>query len=162
MMEGRLKTESTPSTGEKVPEDVKQSVLAALRSGTGMVAVANEYGLSTHTVAAIRDKAEESDPAFNLAAWKKSTAATLSRFVSKGASKLEEQVEQIPLASLPIAIAIAIDKIQALHDQPQTVIEHRLRVDHQSVNSLFDANGIVIDGEFTEVSDPESIETSRD
>lgn len=68
MMEGRLKTESTPSTGEKVPEDVKQSVLAALRSGTGMVAVANEHGLSTHTVAAIRDKAEESDPAFNLAA----------------------------------------------------------------------------------------------
>ena len=162
MMEGRLKTESTPSTGEKVPEDVKQSVLAALRSGTGMVAVANEYGLSTHTVAAIRDKAEESDPAFNLAAWKKSTAATLSRFVSKGASKLEEQVEQIPLASLPIAIAIAIDKIQALHDQPQTVIEHRLRVDHQSVNSLFDANGIVIDGEFTEVSEPEAIETGRD
>lgn len=162
MMEGRLKTESTPSTGEKVPEDVKQSVLAALRSGTGMVAVANEYGLSTHTVAAIRDKAEESDPAFNLAAWKKSTAATLSRFVSKGASKLEEQVEQIPLASLPIAIAIAIDKIQALHDQPQTVVEHRLRVDHQSVNSLFDANGIVIEGEFTEVSEPESIETSRD
>ena len=162
MMEGRLKTESTPSTGEKVPEDVKQSVLAALRSGTGMVAVANEYGLSTHTVAAIRDKAEESDPAFNLAAWKKSTAATLSRFVSKGASKLEEQVEQIPLASLPIAIAIAIDKIQALHDQPQTVVEHRLRVDHQSVNSLFDANGIVIDGEFTEVSEPEAIETGRD
>jgi transposase-like protein len=161
-MEGRLKTESTPSTGEKVPEDVKQSVLAALRSGTGMVAVASEHGLSTHTVAAIRDRAEESDPSFNLTAWKKSTAATLSRFVSKGASKLEAQVERIPLASLPIAIAIAIDKIQALHDQPQTVVEHRLRVDHQSVNSLFDANGIVLDGEFTEVSEPEPIETSRD
>jgi transposase-like protein len=160
-MEGKLRTESTPSTGEKVPEEIKKSVLEALRSGTGMVAVANEHGLSTHTVAAIRDKAEENDPSFNLAAWKKSTAATLSRFVSKGATKLEEQVEQIPLASLPIAIAIAIDKIQALHDQPQTVVEHRLRVDHQSVNSLFDANGIVLDGEFTEVNDGGAIETGE-
>lgn len=160
-MEGKLKTESTPSTGEKVPEEIKKSVLEALRSGTGMVAVANEHGLSTHTVAAIRDKAEENDPSFNLAAWKKSTAATLSRFVSKGATKLEEQVEQIPLASLPIAIAIAIDKIQALHDQPQTVVEHRLRVDHQSVNSLFDANAIVLDGEFTEVNDGGAIETGE-
>lgn len=160
-MEGKLRTESTPSTGEKVPEEIKKSVLEALRSGTGMVAVANEHGLSTHTVAAIRDKAEENDPSFNLAAWKKSTAATLSRFVSKGATKLEEQVEQIPLASLPIAIAIAIDKIQALHDQPQTVVEHRLRVDHQSVNSLFEANNIVLDGEFTEVNDGGVIETGE-
>lgn len=160
-MEGKLKTESTPSTGEKVPEDIKKSVLEALRAGTGMVAVANEHGLSTHTVAAIRDRAEENDPSFNLAAWKKSTAATLSRFVSKGATKLEEQVEQIPLASLPIAIAIAIDKIQALHDQPQTVVEHRLRVDHQSVNSLFEANNIVLDGEFTEVNDSGAIETGE-
>lgn len=152
-MEGKLKTDSTPSTGDKVPEEVKQSVLAALRSGTGMVAVAQEHGLSTHTVSAIRDKAEDGDPSFNLTAWKKSTAATLSRFVSKGATKLEEQVEQIPLANLPIAIAIAIDKIQALHDQPQTVVEHRLRVDHQSVNSLFDANNIVIEGEFSEVQE---------
>ncbi len=160
-MEGKLRTESTPSTGEKVPEEIKKSVLEALRSGTGMVAVANEHGLSTHTVAAIRDKAEENDPSFNLAAWKKSTAATLSRFVSKGATKLEEQVEQIPLASLPIAIAIAIDKIQALHDQPQTVVEHRLRVDHQSVNSLFEANNIVIEGEFTEVNDGGAIETGE-
>lgn len=160
-MEGKLRTESTPSTGEKVPEEIKKSVLEALRSGTGMVAVANEHGLSTHTVAAIRDKAEENDPSFNLAAWKKSTAATLSRFVSKGATKLEEQVEQIPLASLPIAIAIAIDKIQALHDQPQTVVEHRLRVDHQSVNSLFEANNIVIEGEFTEVNEGGAIETGE-
>jgi hypothetical protein len=73
--------------------------------------------------------------------------------VSKGASKLEEQVEQIPLASLPIAIAIAIDKIQALHDQPQTVVEHRLRVDHQAVNSLFDANNIVLDAELVETDE---------
>lgn len=146
----RLKTSSTPSTGEKVPEDVKKSVLEALRSGTGMVAVAHEHGLSTHTVSAIRDKAEENDPAFNLAAWKKSTAATLSHFAAKGSQRLVDEVDNMPLASLPIAVAIAIDKITALHDQPQTVIEHRLRVDHQSVNDLFHAEGIVIDGEFTE------------
>ena len=154
----RLKTDSTKSSGEAVPQEVKEKVLAALKAGNGMVAVAQEYGLSTHTVSAIRDRAEDADPSFNLAAWKRSTAATLSRFVSKGATKLEEQVEQIPLANLPIAIAIAIDKIQALHDQPQTVVEHRLRVDHQSVNSLFHAEGITIEAEFTEVEPIHNLE----
>ena len=57
----------------------------------------------------------------------------------------------MPLASLPIAIAVAIDKIQALHDQPQTVVEHRLRIDQSQVNELLRSEGMVVEGEFTEV-----------
>ncbi len=162
MMEGRLKTTTNRHTGENLDDEVKQQVLAYLKEGNGIVATAKKFELTTHIVTSLRDKAEESDPAFNLAAWKKQTAATLSHFAAKGSQRLVDEVDRMPLASLPIAIAVAIDKIQALHDQPQTVVEHRLRVDHQSVNSLFDANGIVLEGEFTEVSDPDSIETTRD
>ena len=160
-MEGKLKTTSSRHTGENLPDEVKQEVLAYLKEGNGVVATAKKFELSTHIVTALREKAEEGDPAFNLAAWKKQTAATLSHFAAKGSKRLVDEVDNMPLASLPIAIAVAIDKIQALHDQPQTVVEHRLRVDHQSVNSLFEANNIVIEGEFTEVNDGGAIETGE-
>jgi hypothetical protein len=152
-MEGRLKTDSSRHTGEKLPDEVKTEVLAYLKEGNGIVATANKFKLTTHTVTALRNKAEEDDPSFNLAAWKKQTAATLSHFAAKGSKRLVDEVDKMPLASLPIAIAVAIDKIQALHDQPQTVVEHRLRVDHQAVNSLFDANNIVLDAELVETDE---------
>jgi hypothetical protein len=85
--------------------------------------------------------------------WKKSTAATLSHFVSKGSERLVKEIDDMPLASLPIAIAVAIDKIQALHDQPQTVVEHRLRIDQSSVNELLRSEGMILEGEFTEVTE---------
>ena len=147
----KLATTSNRHTGEQVPDDIKKEVLAYLKDGNGMAAAAKEFGLSVNTVQALRRNAEDVDAEFNLAAWKKSTAATLSHFASKGSKRLVDEIDNMPLASLPIAIAVAIDKIQALHDQPQTVVEHRLRVDHQSVNSLFHAEGITIEGEFTEV-----------
>jgi hypothetical protein len=46
---------------------------------------------------------------------------------------------------------VAIDKIQALHDQPQTVVEHRLRIDQSQVNELLRSEGMVVEGDFTEV-----------
>lgn len=147
----KLATTSNRHTGEQVPDDVKAKVLAYLKDGNGIAATAKEFSLGVNTVQALRSKAEDGDAEFNLAAWKKQTAATLSHFAAKGSKRLVEEVDNMPLASLPIAIAVAIDKIQALHDQPQTVVEHRLRVDHQSVNSLFYAEGITIEGEFTEV-----------
>jgi transposase-like protein len=153
----KLSTTSNRHTGEKLPEEVKLKVLAYLKEGNGIASTAEEFGLSVNIVQALRKNAEDTDPAFNLAAWKKQTAATLSHFAAKGSKRLVEEVDKMPLASLPIAIAVAIDKIQALHDQPQTVVEHRLRVDHQSLNSMFQAEGIVLDGEFTEVNGNDTI-----
>lgn len=145
-----LKTGSSKATGEKMAPELRNAVLQDLRSGMGMVAVATKHGLSHHIVSALRDAAEEENPAFNLVAWKKSTAATLSRFVSKGAEKLEKQVEEMPLQSLPIAIAVAIDKLLLLHDQPQTIVEHRLRVDHNSVNELLRSEGPTLEAEIVD------------
>lgn len=146
----KLKTESSRATGEKMKPELREAILADLRGGMGMVAVANKHEVSGHIVSALRDQAEEDNPAFNLVAWKKSTAATLSRFVSKGADKLERQVEEMPLQSLPIAIAVAIDKLLLLHDQPQTIVEQRLRIDHNAVNDMLKADGIVLDAEIVE------------
>lgn len=147
----RLQVESTSKfTGAKMDPDVKAAILQDLRDGNGVVSVAEKHSVSAHTVTALRNAAEDEEPAFNLVAWKKSTAATLSHFVSKGAKKLERQVEEMPLTALPIAIAVAIDKLLLLHDQPQTIVEQRLRIDHHAVNDMLKADGIVLDAEIVE------------
>jgi len=154
-MDERFKTKQGRNTGQNLPEEVRLAVIKDLKEGLGVRVVSEKYGVSTHAVTALRNSAEDADSEFNIAAWKKTTANTLSHFVSKGSKRLVDEVDNIPLASLPIAIAVAVDKIAALHDQPQTVVEHRLKIDHEQVTDLLKREGLVIEGEFTE-AEPES------
>ena len=146
----RLPTTNNRNTGNQIPEEKKEAIINDLQEGLGVVAVAKKHETSTHAVTALKNKIEDEADGFNLVSWKKSTAATLSHFVSKGSERLVREIDDMPLASLPIAIAVAIDKIQALHDQPQTVVEHRLRIDQGSLNELLKSEGLVVEGEFTE------------
>ena len=57
--------------------------------------------------------------------------------------RLVEEVADLPVGQLPLAIAILTDKALALNDQPTNVTEHRLRISHDSLNELL--NGQVID-----------------
>lgn len=149
----RLPTTNNRNTGNQIPEEKREAIIADLQEGLGVVAVAKKHETSTHAVTALKNKIEDEADGFNLVSWKKSTAATLSHFVSKGSERLVREIDDMPLASLPIAIAVAIDKIQALHDQPQTVVEHRLRIDQGSLNELLRSEGLVVEGEFTESND---------
>jgi len=146
----RLATTNNRNTGNQIPDEKREAIIADLQEGLGVVACAKKHETSTHAVTALKNKLEDEAEGFNLVSWKKSTAATLSHFVSKGSERLVKEIDDMPLASLPIAIAVAIDKIQALHDQPQTVVEHRLRIDQGSLNELLRSEGIVVEGEFTE------------
>lgn len=149
----RLPTSNNRNTGNQIPEEKREAIISDLQEGLGVVAVAKKHETSTHAVTALKNKIEDEADGFNLVSWKKSTAATLSHFVSKGSERLVREIDDMPLASLPIAIAVAIDKIQALHDQPQTVVEHRLRIDQGTINELLKSEGLVVEGEFTESND---------
>jgi len=149
----RLPTTNNRNTGNQIPEEKREAIINDLQEGLGVVAVAKKHETSTHAVTALKNKIEDEADGFNLVSWKKSTAATLSHFVSKGSERLVREIDDMPLASLPIAIAVAIDKIQALHDQPQTVVEHRLRIDQGTINELLKSEGLVVEGEFTESND---------
>lgn len=146
----RLQTTNNRNTGNQIPDEKREAIITDLQEGLGVVACAKKHETSTHAVTALKNKLEDEAEGFNLVSWKKSTAATLSHFVSKGSERLVREIDNMPLASLPIAIAVAIDKIQALHDQPQTVVEHRLRIDQGSLNELLRSEGLVVEGEFTE------------
>lgn len=149
----RLQTTNNRNTGNQLPDEKRESIISDLQEGLGIIACAKKHETSTHAVTALKNKLEDEAEGFNLVSWKKSTAATLSHFVSKGSERLVREIDDMPLASLPIAIAVAIDKIQALHDQPQTVVEHRLRIDQGSLNELLRSEGLVVEGEFTEVTE---------
>ena len=149
----RLPTTNNRNTGNQIADEKREAIINDLQEGLGVVAVAKKHETSTHAVTALKNKIEDEADGFNLVSWKKSTAATLSHFVSKGSERLVREIDDMPLASLPIAIAVAIDKIQALHDQPQTVVEHRLRIDQGSLNELLRSEGLVVEGEFTESND---------
>ena len=145
-IEDRSSTKSsTLITLEKLTDAKRKEMLIDLRSGLGVVAVAKKHGVSDHTAIELRRQDDE-EHSIDIQRWKRHTAATLSSFVAKGGSRLVDEVDKIPIASLPVAVAIAVDKINALHDQPQVVTEHRLRVTHTDINDLIlNAKPIVVE-----------------
>lgn len=123
-------------------KDKKAKVIALLNDGTGTNAVVAETGATKHAVLAIR-KGIEDGQGLQLATWKKETALTLSQVVSRGSTRLLEEIENIPAGQLALTLAILTDKVLALQDAPTVIVEHRLRVSHEDINSML--KGDIID-----------------
>jgi hypothetical protein len=68
--------------------------------------------------------------------------------VTRGSTRLLDEIENIPAGQLPLAIAIMVDKVQALQDAPTVIVEHRLRVSHEDINSM-------LKGDIIDVTPPE-------
>ena len=129
-------------TGKKVAKEKRDKVIELLQDGQGTSAVVEATGVSKPTVLAIR-KDTEDNKGFELGTWKKQTAHLLSQIVTRGSTRLLDEIENIPAGQLPLAIAIMVDKVQALQDAPTVIVEHRLRVSHEDINSML--RGDIID-----------------
>jgi hypothetical protein len=129
-------------TGKKIPKEKRDKVIELLQDGQGASAVVEATGVSKPTVLAIR-KDTEDNKGFELGTWKKQTANLLSQIVTRGSTRLLDEIENIPAGQLPLAIAIMVDKVQALQDAPTVIVEHRLRVSHEDINSML--RGDIID-----------------
>lgn len=140
----RLSTNpSIKVTGKKkVKPEKKEKIMEMLQDGAGSRAINAETGVSRPTIIAIKKDMEDTG-GFNLGTWKKQTASLLSQIVSRGSSRLLEEIENIPAGQLPLAIAIMTDKVLSLQDAPTIVVEHRLRVSHEDINKAL--KGEVID-----------------
>lgn len=139
----RLSTNpSLQVTGKKIAKEKRDKVVAALQDGQGTSAVVEATGVSKATVLAIR-KDTEDNKGFELGTWKKQTANLLSQIVTKGSTRLLDAIDDIPAGQLPLAIAIMVDKVAALQDAPTVIVEHRLRVSHEDINSML--KGDIID-----------------
>lgn len=105
--------------------------------------IAARLGIGRRLFDLARNRLEDEGRGFNVNRWKKRTAATLAHFSSRGSTRLLREVDSIPLPALCIAVAVAIDKIALLADQPQVVVEHRLRVTSDSINEMMKAATII-------------------
>lgn len=131
------------------PEKVKE-ITDMLKEGQRHRDIAAKTGVSPTTVTAI-NKRNQQEQDFNVSAWKKNTSRLMAEIVTRGSERLLEEIDDIPLSSLPIAIAIMTDKHQQLQDAPTVVVEHRLRIKHEDINSLI--KGEIIDIPPVDLSD---------
>jgi len=119
-------------TGERIPEETRNKIQEMLKQGCTQKEIIAETGVSQHTVVGIR----KAMPALDEKTWKKSVVDTLRHVVSRGANRLQEEVNDIPITSMPVSLAVLIDKINVLSDQPTAVTEHRMRITHEELNSM--------------------------
>ena len=139
----RLSTNPTHKrTGKRLPKETQAKVEAMLKDGSGATEIKEVTGVNRTTVIQMRQNLE-SNNGFELGTWKKQTASLMSQIVSRGSTRLLEELENLPVGSLPIAIAIMTDKVLALQDAPTVIVEHRLRVSHEDINAML--KGEVID-----------------
>jgi hypothetical protein len=139
----RLSTNPTHKrTGKNLPKETQEKVQEMLKDGSGASEINQVTGVNRTTVIAMRQNME-SNSEFQLGTWKKQTATLMSQIVSRGSTRLLEEIENIPAGQLPLAIAIMTDKVLALQDAPTVIVEHRLRVSHEDINAML--KGDIID-----------------
>jgi hypothetical protein len=119
-------------TGERIPEKTRNRIQEMLLQGLSQKEIIAETGVSQHTVVGIR----KAMPALDEKTWKKNVADTLRHVVNRGANRLQEEIMDIPITAIPISLAVLIDKINVLSDQPTAVTEHRMRITHEELNNI--------------------------
>lgn len=138
----RLPTNMHKRNGRSLPKEKKEKVEELLKQGSGATAIQKETGVSRPTILAMRANMEDSGQ-FELGTWKKQTASIFSEIVASGAERLRDEIHNIPAGQLPLTLAILTDKVMSLQDAPTVVVEHRLKVSHEDINSMI--KGEIID-----------------
>jgi hypothetical protein len=98
---------------------IYRALVDGLGQGLGVRQLCRAYRVSHHTVAAVM--ARESS---TVATLKERTVATLRTFGRLAADRLLDEVDQIPIQSLPIALGIAVEKAELLAGGATSRIEH--------------------------------------
>lgn len=128
-------------TGNGIPKDKQDLILKLYSEGKTNEQVAMLAGVSKPVCIALKKKAGSGG--LDVVEWKRQVSAMFAGIVHKGAERLMVDIDNIPAGQLPLALAILTDKILALQDTPQTIVEHRLKVSHDDINKLL--KGEVID-----------------
>jgi len=140
-------------TGERLPEALREQIKQLISEGHSQRDIQEKTGVSAHTVVGIR----KSMPTLDEKGWKKNVVNKLRSVVSKGADRLNEEIDNIPITAMPISLGILIDKINVLNDQPTAVIEHRMRITHDDINNIILEADVIDEKSLTEGGKQESV-----
>lgn len=118
-----------------------QGILAARSMGLSVRQVCAAYRVGHHTLAEL-----ERRHSGKMATLKSRLASRLGVFAELGIDRMLTDVERMDLDRLPVAVAIAIDKLQVLTGEPSVIVGHEGSGARQwSVDALRDRLAGVID-----------------
>lgn len=137
----RVKNDQKSTTLEKLSKEKKDQIIWLTEQGHTQKDIEKEVGVSSHTVVAVRQDMGDSN--IDLGTYKKKTSELFKSIILKGANRLDAEIDKLPITQMPLALAILIDKVQTLNDQPVVVTEHRLKIKHEDINKML--SGDVID-----------------
>jgi hypothetical protein len=109
-------------TAERLMESrptIYRAIVDGLGQGLGVRQLCRAYRVSHHTVAAVMARESQA-----VATLKERTVSVLRTFGRLAADRLLDEVDQIPIQSLPIALGIAVEKAELLAGGATSRIEH--------------------------------------
>ena len=109
-------------TAERLMESrptIYRALVDGLGQGLGVRQLCRAYRVSHHTVAAVMSRESSA-----VATLKERTVSVLRTFGRLAADRLLDEVDQIPIQSLPIALGIAVEKAELLSGGATSRIEH--------------------------------------
>jgi hypothetical protein len=133
-------------SGERLHRDrpeTYQAVVAAYANGLSIRQIARALRVSTNTVAAVVEREPKA-----VETHKQRTISGLRRFVGATIERMLEDLDRMPLQSLPVALGVAVDKLQLLSGEATARVE-RVEVRPDQVRSFIDSLP-VIEGEIIE------------
>jgi len=130
------------------PDAYKQCI-ALLAGGAGLLKIARLLGVHHRTVAAVRDAEPD-----NIDIAKQRIRSNMRLAVEIGAERLPEILETLPNGQVPVALAIAIDKLAQLEGEPTQRLEITLngKLTHEGVMQELSSFPDVTDAEPAELT----------
>lgn len=124
----------TGSTAVKLEEQRQAIMRACVNLGTRRVAEA--FGVSREVVRALRAEAIRSGKLDQLSEeFGRRALGAADRILDR----IEDEVDQLPRASLALTYGILVDKGQLLAGRPTARVEHVASVDHADINALIES-----------------------
>lgn len=134
-----------PEAGAKLPRPTKKRIEALLKQGTPPAETSKLVAVDKDIVKNIQNNMADAGQ-LDVVAFKRRTAMRLASFIDKGLARLDDEVQDMPIGQIPLATAIAIDKINGLIDQTPTVnIKAELKISADDINKLLNINNLAID-----------------
>jgi DNA-binding XRE family transcriptional regulator len=137
----RVKNDQKSTTLQKLSKEKKDEIVWMTEQGHTQKDIEEKVGVSSHTVVAVRQ--DMGDNNLDLGTYKRRTSDLFKSIILKGAHRLDAEIDDLPITQMPLALAILIDKVQTLNDQPVVVTEHRLKIKHEDINRMI--SGEIVD-----------------
>lgn len=134
-----------PGAGKALPKPTKKRIETLLKQGMPPAEASKLVAVDKGIVKDIQNNLADSGQ-LDVLAFKRRTALRLASFIDKGLARLDDEVQDMSIGQLPLATAIALDKLNGLVDQSPTVqIKAELKISADDINRLLDINNLTID-----------------